>query len=382
MVTARPFQPGDEAEIARMRKVAFGNHDAEWGVQAPTWWGVVVEDDIGLCGSLRAWDYCQFFGGVAVPMAGVASVTVDPHARGRGVAGALLVKSLERMREEGQVVSTLFAATPPLYRAYGWERVGALEQLSLPPAAFGWVAKPGAPTPLRRAREADLADIHRLYLDVASTVDGMLDRSGPLFDISKLLTLDTVNVIDGDGGLRGFCSSARRPRTDILDVYDLVARDADAGRAMLAALASWSGQVDRIQLRRVDPLVWDLLLSLPGHHTATVEPIMLRVVDLAAAVAARGWPVGLPDFAVDMDVTDEHAPWNAGRHRLVFESGQARVEPGGDGGVRVTAQALAAWYAGAATVADLRRAGLIDGDAPLLDLASRAPRRLSIADSY
>ncbi|CRK61414.1 acetyltransferase, GNAT family [Alloactinosynnema sp. L-07] len=382
MVTVRPFHPEDEAEIVRMRKVAFGNESPDWGVQSATWWGVVAEDDAGLCGSLRAWDYHQFFGGVAVPMAGVASVTVDPHARGRGVGGALLVTSLARMREEGQVVSTLFAATPPLYRAYGWERVGALEHVTLPPAAFGWVAKPAEPTPLRHAGAADLTGIHQLYLDIASTVDGMLDRTGPLFDTAKLLTLDTVNVVDGDGGPRGFYSTNRRPRTDTLDVHDLVARDADAGRAMLAALASWSGQVDRIQLRRCDPLVWDLLLSLPGHHTTTVEPIMLRIVDLAAAVAARGWPVGLPDFAVDLDVTDEHAPWNAGRHRLVFESGKAHVEPGGSGAVRVTARGLAAWYAGAVTVGDLRRAGLLDGDAPLLDLASRAPRRLSIADSY
>ncbi|WP_436493614.1 GNAT family N-acetyltransferase [Actinokineospora sp. HUAS TT18] len=379
MVIARPFRPEDEADVVRMRKVAFGNQSPDWATPASTWWGVVAEDGDGVCGSLRAWNYRQFFGGVAVPMAGVASVTVDPHARGRGVAGALLVKSLERMRAEGQVVSTLFAATPPLYRAYGWERVGALETVTLPPAAFGWVAKPGEPTPLRRAREADLAEVHQLYLDIASTVDGMLDRSGPLFDITKILTLDTVDVVDG---LRGFCSSSRRPHSETLDVYDIVARDADAGRALLAALATWSGQVDQICLRRFDPLIWDLLLSLPGHHTTAVEPIMLRIVDFAAAVAARGWPEGLPDFAVDLDIADEHAPWNAGKHRLVHESGKTRLEAGGDGEVRMTARALAAWYAGAATIADLNRAGLADGRAPLLDLASRAPRRLSIADSY
>ena len=88
---------------------------------------------------------------------------------------------------------------------------------------------------------------------------------------------------------------------------------------------------------------------------------MLRVVDLPAAVAARGWP-RTNDVAVDVEIIDPHAPWHAGPHRIVVEDGVVRVEPGGIGAVRLHARALGPWFAGAQNTHALRRAGLLEGD--------------------
>jgi predicted acetyltransferase len=122
-------------------------------------------------------------------------------------------------------------------------------------------------------------------------------------------------------------------------------------------------------------------------HDVRNHPWMLRVVDLPAAVAARGWPAAayLAPVSVDIEVVDEHAPWQAGRHRLVADGGKVVCEPGGEGTVRLQARALGPWYAGSADSAMLRRGGLLDGDATaarVLDLLTGAPRVPRMADSF
>ncbi|SDI49621.1 Predicted acetyltransferase [Actinokineospora alba] len=380
MVTIRPYAPEHADAVHRMRKLAFGSpRDDAWAAESAAWRGFVADVDGATCGTLRIWAYHQFFGGRAVPAGGIATVAVDPHARGRGVAGALLDAALAGMREAGQPLSILFAATPPLYRGRGWEQVGSTERVQVPISVLA--ALPPGRAPVRRATEADLPALHQLYLDVASTVDGMLDRSEPAFQVSRIFELDIVDVVSGDDGLRGYVA-ASRPSANDLTVWDLVVRDAEAALTLLGRLSSWTGMVEVVSLRLVDPVVHDLLLGMPRDLPRVVEPFMLRVVDLAAAVEVRGWPDYLPDFAVDLEITDEHAPWNAGGHRLVHESGAMRLEPGGTGAVRLHARALGPWFAGTATTDTLRRAGLLEGDAPMLDAATTAPRQLRIADNF
>src|SRR5262249_49350498 len=106
------------------------------------------------------------------------------------------------------------------------------------------------------------------------------------------------------------------------------------------------------------------------------RPWMLRLVDAAGAVAARGWSPYLGG-SVDLELVDQECPWNAGSFRLVLDSGQGRLEPGGPGGLRLTPRGLALWDAGAATPRPLRRAGLLDradadGEA-LLQVATAGP---------
>ena len=93
------------------------------------------------------------------------------------------------------------------------------------------------------------------------------------------------------------------------------------------------------------------------------QPWMLRIVDAPTAIASRGWPAYQSGVA-DLDLVDALCEWNAGPHRLVIDGGDARLEPGARVPQRQTARCerdLALWYAGAATPAVLRRAGLMSG---------------------
>lgn len=378
MTTVRPITEADHEVSFTIDHVAFGGSDPldeRWRAQARSVPGLLAEVDGRPAGQLRVVPFGQLFGGRSVPMAGISSVGVEPWARGRGVGLALLDAALAAAHEAGQVISALYPTVPPLYRHRGWERAGVLEDLVLSPGALGPLRR-SVEVGLRPAGVGDLDDLHRCYRAAAAAQDGMLDREGPRFSLPDVLTLDVVTVCPG----RGYLTATRRPGQ--LQVHDLVALDEEVGRALLHLVSSWAGYLTRIEVRPTDPGALASLASGALAGEVKVTPWMLRVVDLPAAVSARGWPaaVHLADAAVDLEVIDPWAPWQAGRWRLMVEGGVVRCDPGGSGSVRLQARALGPWFAGGTPTSALRRAGVLDGgDASLLDVlaASRGVPRMA-----
>jgi predicted acetyltransferase len=391
-VIIRPPRDEDDRQIYEVNRLAFGgprepDERRLWSHRKEGWYGFVAELDGRVVGTLKVREYQQFFGGQVVPMGGVASVAVAPSARGRGVASALVDAALPALLDRGHSLSALYPTVPPLYRSRGWEQTGNYESVILRPELFASLPRPAARQAMRRATEADLSAIHDCYLRFAQTFDGMLDRSTAAFQLARMLENDLVEVVPGeDGTIRGYLVG-ERPDWDKLTIEDLVADDRETALTLFANLASWSGLVSEITLRINDPAWWQLLVTQPVLHDIRNHPWMLRVIDLPAAVAARGWPLAahLAPTSVDIEVIDEHAPWQAGRHRLVVDGDKVVCEPGGEGTVRLQARALGPWYAGSADTAMLRRGGLLDGDpaaAQVLDLLTGAPRLPRMADSF
>lgn len=384
-VTVRDFAQSDLDWVNKLRSVAFGS--PTWGTMGMDGWrGFVAELPAGPCGFLRIYDHAQFFGGVAVPMGGLASVAVTPYARGRGVASALLDTALATMRNTGQCVSALFPSVAPLYRGRGWEQVGVLQWLDL---RIDRLLRFGdTRVDLRPAGEDDLDGILAAYREVAAGIDGMLDRRSSGFAAKELLGGPIKDVaVDRDGRVRGYLAG-ERARNDVLVINELIATDAVTAAGLLGAIGTWAGQLEQAAVRVLDMTTCRQLLPLPMRYQARFQPWMLRVVDFPAAVAARGWPAAalLRPFVVDLEITDAHAPWHAGRHRLVVDEDGVRCEPGGSGAVRITGQGLGPWYAGSANTAALRRLGLLDGDpaqAALLDaLHSGGSGEVRLADAF
>lgn len=387
----RPPREDDDQQIYEVSRLAFGAPrepapHSLWSAQQG-WHGLVAEIDDRIVGTLKVRDYRQYFGGAAVPMGGVANVAVLPGARGHGVANALLDAILPEMRDRGQYISALYPSVPPLYRGRGWEQAGNYERVTLRPEYFAMLPRPTERQVMRRAVKDDFPALDDCYQRFARAVDGMLDRATDSFQVDRIFELDILEIVPGPGGTVLGYLTGERPEGEKLIVHDLVADDVETLPTLFANLARWAGIIEEISLRIDDPAWWQLVLPQPVLYDVRNHPWMLRVVDLPGAVAARGWPVaaGLADTAVDIEVADEHASWQAGRHRLVVEDGKVRCEPGGQGTVRLHARALGPWFAGSADTAMLRRAGLIDGDleaARVLDLMTGAPRLPRMADSF
>lgn len=359
----REYTEDDRDAVFRLRRIAFNGTEPSGPLLKPGTHGLVAEIDGRVAGVLGIGSYAQFYGGAAVPMGGIGGVAVDGAYRGRGVANALLDAALVAMREHGQPISALYPTVPTLYRGRGWERAGVFEWVELPMDRLLSVPRPAERIPARPADESDLTALHECYLEVARTIDGMADRRPPRIDLAKVLEMDLVSVLPGPNGLRGYLTAERKPGGDMgrLKVLDLIGVDVEAQLNLLASLASWAGTLEAVELRITDPATVNFLGGTPLRHPVLTATWMQRVVDLPAAVAARGWP-RLADAAVDVEIIDEHAPWHAGLHRIVVEDGLVRVEPGGTGAVRLHARALGPWFSGAQNTHALRRAGLLEGD--------------------
>ncbi|MDX8056737.1 GNAT family N-acetyltransferase [Lentzea sp. BCCO 10_0798] len=382
----REFTEDDRDAVFRLRRVAFNGTKPSGPLLRPGSHGLLAEIDGRVAGVLGIGSYAQFYGGAAVPMGGIGGVAVDGAYRGRGIANALLDAALITMREHGQPLSVLYATVPTLYRRRGWERTGVLEWVELPMDRLLTVAKPAEPIPSRPAEQSDLPALHECYLEVARTIDGMADRRPPRMDVDKVLEMDLVTVLPGPNGLRGYLTATREPGGDMgrLKVHDLIGVDVDAQLTLLASLASWAGTLEAVDLRITDPATLNFLGGTPLRYSVSTSTWMQRVVDLPAAVAARGWP-RLANAAVDLEVVDDHAPWHAGLQRVVVEDGSVRVEPGGTGAVRLHARALGPWFSGAQNTHALRRAGLLEGDpadAVVLDQLTGASGIPRLADFF
>ena len=372
-----PLGPDRFAESWRLSRLAFGGDpEAEPPPPGPARgeaWGAT--DERGrLVGTVVLLDHAQWWGGREVPVGGVASVAVHPDARGSGVASRLLRHATDAMRERGQPLSALFPTVLPLYRSLGWEVAGAVVETRVATRDLGPV-EPAAECTVRTADpEADLDAVLGLYAAWAPSSPGTLTRRGRAFPEPAAFDCDVVALAEGpDGAPRGYLSYDRgrgyRGGEGELHVWELVSSDTDATRALLGSLSRWH-PVAATTLWRGPTDVLELLTSAPVPPPATRQPWMLRVVDPAGAVAARGFPE-----AVRVEQPLRVADPESGEPRsyvLSVQDGRGALEPAATGGVPVHARGLALLYAGVSSAA-VAAAGLLETPLPVLDAAFSGP---------
>jgi predicted acetyltransferase len=128
-----------------------------------------------------------------------------------------------------------------------------------------------------------------------------------------------------------------------LQVTDIAALTAAAARRLLTLLADhrsmeqravWNGGGSPAMLG----LMREIVARIRKHATW-----MLRLVDVERALAERGYPAMI-DAEVHFEVRDDVIAGNNDRFLLRVRDGEARVQRGGNGDVKLHARALAALY--------------------------------------
>ena len=318
---------------------------------------VAAYDDDVLVGRAMIWSFTQYWGGRALPMAGIAGVVVSPEHRGHGVGTGLMAATAVRGRELGFPLSVLYPATVPVYRRTGWEIAGAQTRITITARLLRELK--GSQVEVREAGPSDVSSMLSIMRELyaAGRVNGPSDH-----DATELASeLDDPNVIGciADDGfvLYGWQG------TDIV-VYQLVAGSAATARALWAVVGSSSSVVERIHayVGPDDPI--HQLLGECVVQDVKQTRWMLRLLDVEAALRDRGYPVGLR-VEVPLVVEDHLLPGNtvAGRLQVVDGSGALVVDAvvaDDPDAVRVGANGLAALYAGTPT-ASLQGSGLILG---------------------
>ena len=305
----------------------------------------------------------QWFGGKSVPMTGIAAVGVAPEQRGRGVALRLMNRTIEDLHEQGVALSTLYPATQTLYRKSGYEQAGSRFAYTVVPSE---IAIRDHSLPIRETTVNDRKAVKESYHRYARRLDGHLDRGPYIWDrvFAFRDQVATGFVVEDDGLIAGYVYFLRKTRDPWgfgLLVTDLVAGSAEAGRTLLSFLsdhrsmspeASWHGGP-------ANPL---FTLFPEQRFTMKLHTIwMTRIVNVAAALEARGYPAGT-NAELHLDIRDEILPGNNRRFVLEVSTGQGRVRQGGKGKLAMDIRGLAPLYTGFLSPLDLLAAGMIEGD--------------------
>jgi predicted acetyltransferase len=301
--------------------------------------------------------------GAVVPCAAVTAVAVVPTHRRRGLLTAMMRRQLDDLRERGDAVAALWASEGVIYGRFGYGIAARAARLV--------ARRPGArlpaatADPVRAGPAAEYVDAMRAVHDrVRPQRPGMLDRPGPWWD-DRLF--DPERDRHGAQPLRavvvddGYALYAVRPDDDAEDGPAGEVRVRELVAATPAAHARlWAFLVDQdltrtvtYELAPVDEPLWLALADARAVRTTVHDGIWLRLVDVAAALGARGYAA---DPRVVIEVADGFCEWNAGRYR-VSADGCERTEEAADLALDVTALATA--YLGGATLLELAAAGRV-----------------------
>lgn len=391
MIQVRPLEVGELEAAWQLGRLAFGSAPTPAPTALTPLAGLTRYGAFDSAGQLlgKAVDlhHEQWWAGRRVTAADVAGVAVAAEARGRGVARALLRTLLAEARERGAAISALYPTVTGPYRSCGWEVAGAQRAVELPTVALP-AHRPAPELTVRAGRAADLPAVAALYERVARHRCGLLTRED-VYDPEPSTGLpdglDGLTLVEQDGRLVGYAAWARGRGYDrhaILTVEDVFATTAAAARELVGFLAGWRSVTPTVRLW---PLAHDAVAAqLPLEQVRVHEERiwMHRPVDVARAVADRGWRTGVRG-RVDFALTDADAPWNSGFWRLEVDNGEARLhripdEPD----LSLDVRGFALLYTGAADAYAVAEAGLLraggGADPRPLDLLGSGPRAEAI----
>ncbi len=358
----RPLDLADLDAAFDIRTRSFGplsdTSQAQWKELAAADAGQLlgVYDGSRLAGVARYHRFGQWWHGQDIPMAGVAGVVVAPEHRGRGVGRLLMTSMLDLVAAERFPLSALYPQTAPLYRSLGWELAGVQPTVTIPGEALRTI--PAAAVPLRRVGADDLPEIREIVRRVHAESRDCGPIEFPEHVLRYWMTKEPqFAYLAEDGYLEYNWNGA-----ETLYVEYAVALSEQTSRALWALVGSGASVARTVRgaVAPHDPVRW--MTREPAAVADRQRPWMLRIVNAPAAIAGRGFPVGVSASAV-VAIDDPQLPGNAGPWQLEVSGGRGELTlTERDSPMRLTAGGFASLYAGT-PVSSLRRAGLArDGD--------------------
>ena len=310
----------------------------------------------------------------------LTAVSVAATHRRRGLLRSMIGSSLAAAVERGDAVSILIAAEWPIYGRFGYAPATRSATYTL------HTRRPGATLsadPAGSVRQVEPAELARhagaVFERSRRRWPGQVDRAGSWW--SRRLGTDGFPALstghatwvlhegeDGPDGLLGWRVTRDFDGTGELGAVDVVDLAAGSDRAYRNLWAYLCGLdvISEVTLsgRPVEePVRWLLPDGRALHQRFTGDDVWLRLLDVPAALSARGYGVA---GRLVLEVVDPDAGgFAAGRYLLCVDPDGARcTRTDAAAELRVPQRALAAAYLGDHSLRALAVAGGVDEFAP------------------
>jgi predicted acetyltransferase len=291
--------------------------------------------------------------GGAVRCGGVTVVGVLPTHRRRGILTAMMRAQLADVRDRGEPIAALWASEEPIYRRFGYGLASLAAEIGVP-SGYASLREPPDERAAARlvALDASKDVVAPVYDRIRARTPGMFARTDTWWQTRVLL--------DPDGEPAGYAMYRVHTKFEAgaaaghVDVIEALAEGPVATRELWRVLLDmdWKATLKASLLPVDHPLLHQL--RYPRRMQMRVgDGLWVRLVDVAAALAARAYAAGGP---VIFDVRDSFLPENEGRWRL--EGGRAeRTDEEAD--LELDVGELAAAYLGGFSFGELVRAGTV-----------------------
>jgi predicted acetyltransferase len=337
-----------------------------------------------LAAGLRAIPLTMRINGASIRMAGVAGVACLPEYRRRGYVGALLKQALMEMHDRGEALSALYTPHVALYRRYGWEIAARNLRYSFPPKEVKTTVAPPEGGRFRRVNVDEWRTLNDIYEEYAADRNCVIVRPEQWWRrrvFSWMHDVADVALWENESGrARGYVvyytrvgQPPDRPwQQSRLWLRELVTPDAEAYVALINYLLAhdmherieWSVPAD-------EPFL-NLIEDPHRVEISAWSSLMLRIIDVPAALMARGCLPQLEDRAFALSVRDKILPWNDGTWRVEARGTSLNVERhSGEADLSLDAAVLAPIFNGHLSAKEAARGGLVEvKNAAALDAAS------------
>ena len=338
-------------------------------------WTLCAFDGPTMVASYAAIPFTMRANGRAMAMAGVSVVGTLPEYRRQGLIRRITERSFQQMRDNGQTVAALWASQAAIYQRYGYSLGSAMRHYELDTADARLLIETDPALTVRRETPAKAFDAMReIYRNFITDRSLYLHRSKPLWQggvLEERSTDGPINVAvcrSEDGTLVGYVVYTlrsdklnHRARSQEIIVRDMAWLSIDACRSLWEFLARHD-LVGRINWRAAaaDDPAEELFAEPRMLHARDTEGVYFRVVDVAGALAGRGYDVD-GDIRIGISA-DRETPWNEGTWRLSANNGDGEVtKESGAAEVTFSIKSLSSAFSGFRRVRQLANWGLVTG---------------------
>lgn len=316
-------------------------------------------------------DFEQWFGGRGIPMGAIGAVGVAPHVRAKGVARHLMSETIRDLRDRGVPLSTLYASTQHLYRAVGYEQAGNFIRYEAPTRSVPRFASELDVHPIDPAD----ADLMKAIADRAEKPNGYARRDDLQWAFlaepwdNRIFAWVVGSREDPQGYL--FLIQSKGEDGYVVHAKDFVALNRAARERIWNLLGDHRSLGRTCRFDGGGTLPDLLLFGEQEYRVHEYDRWMLRITDVPAALASRGYP-GPVDAEIHLEIEDDIVPENQGPFVVRVTGGRAEVQPGGEGTMKMHVRALAPLFTGLSSASTLMELGHLAGDAVTIEAADAA----------